>query len=657
LGLLWEDEHEFELWTYVDQGVAGTVTITPSLTLNGLVAEGYGMGALLDIVEEPIAFVSNTTIEWTYDFTIQDGFSIDITTSSSDISDIDLYLFWWNGSGWEQRGASTTGSSDEYVGVINPDDGEWRIGINNWSGPAGHFNLNMEVVQGTGISVEGTTTDPIPANTGYELTINYDYPMEADHDYYGLVILGPPEAPTLKRIPIYLHRLQSSTHIDKGVDHEVSFPKNELEYEIPIMNLSDPDADFEFIDVIPAGTAYVDHWTEWLSCPVTLEPASSQNGNGCPVTIDYEPGNNRLYYNGPLPLATGGESVELLWDMVVDEVWDTFEYREVVLDLSAYDDQAIQLAWQYVGLDGNSFGLDDVSLPAGIAEGFEGGVMPPLGWDVDHLGGTANEWGIIDAATYPAFVRTGDYAGWVNYDSFAESDEWLYTPVFTPTASSNTATFWALSNTVYPSATMKVWAIVPGEGELQPAAIVHLTVLIDEEMEYPECILNEATLQATHYLPQETQVEPLFTAEAETCIGESIFGDSHKKAPAEAELGDIIEYQIVVENTGDELVEVTLVDPIPEGTAYVSHDTSPPYQHFSYNAGEDQMEWTGNVAPAERLDFTFEVELVDTQLWGEWLENTATITWDTGEMDLFAETWVLPAKIIFHLPQIHCLNE
>jgi uncharacterized repeat protein (TIGR01451 family) len=338
--------------------------------------------------------------------------------------------------------------------------------------------------------------------------------------------------------------------------------------------------------------------------------------------------------------------------MVADEVWDTFEYREVGLDLSAYADQPIQLAWQYVGLDGDSFGLDDVSLPTGIAEGFESGVMPPTGWAVEHLGATLNEWTIVDAATYPTFVHSGDYAAWVNWDGAAASDEWLYTPVFTPTASSNTATFWAISDTLYPGATMKVWAIVPGEGELQPAAIVHLTVQIDEGMDYPDCILNEATLQATHYLPQETQLEPLATAEAETCIGESIFEESHKKAPAEAEVGDIIEYQIVVENTGDELVEVTLVDPIPEGTEYVSHDTSPPYQYFTYNAVDDQMEWTGNVAPGQRLDFTFQVELVHLHLWADWLENTATITWDMGEMDLTVETWVLGAPHTGHLPFI-----
>jgi uncharacterized repeat protein (TIGR01451 family) len=53
-----------------------------------------------------------------------------------------------------------------------------------------------------------------------------------------------------------------------------------------------------------------------------------------------------------------------VWDLFTDESWATFEYRQVSIDLSAYVGDEIQLAWQYVGNDGESFGLDDVHLPA-----------------------------------------------------------------------------------------------------------------------------------------------------------------------------------------------------------------------------------------------------------------------------------------------------
>ena len=53
-------------------------------------------------------------------------------------------------------------------------------------------------------------------------------------------------------------------------------------------------------------------------------------------------------------------ATDLLWDMCVDEVWPTTEYRRVEGDLTAFHDQLIRLAWRYVGIDGDSFGLDDM---------------------------------------------------------------------------------------------------------------------------------------------------------------------------------------------------------------------------------------------------------------------------------------------------------
>ena len=68
---------------------------------------------------------------------------------------------------------------------------------------------------------------------------------------------------------------------------------------------------------------------------------------------------------------TDGTPIATVWDMCNDETWETFEYRLVTVDLSAYGGQTIKLAWQYVGIDGDSFGLDDILLtgeagPSGI---------------------------------------------------------------------------------------------------------------------------------------------------------------------------------------------------------------------------------------------------------------------------------------------------
>ncbi|MEJ2207439.1 MAG: C1 family peptidase [Anaerolineae bacterium] len=52
------------------------------------------------------------------------------------------------------------------------------------------------------------------------------------------------------------------------------------------------------------------------------------------------------------------------WNMCIQENWSEFTYRQVTVDLSAYTGQRIKLAWEYAGIDGESFGLDDVSVSA-----------------------------------------------------------------------------------------------------------------------------------------------------------------------------------------------------------------------------------------------------------------------------------------------------
>jgi subtilisin family serine protease len=88
--------------------------------------------------------------------------------------------------------------------------------------------------------------------------------------------------------------------------------------------------------------------------------------------------------------------------------------------------------------------------PAGILldEGFEGGAMPPAGgWSVINTHPTRN-WTIVDVGTYPDFVHSGTYAGWVNYDTPTASDEWLLTPVIDLTGIPDASIeFWAYSDT------------------------------------------------------------------------------------------------------------------------------------------------------------------------------------------------------------------
>jgi hypothetical protein len=102
-----------------------------------------------------------------------------------------------------------------------------------------------------------------------------------------------------------------------------------------------------------------------------------------------------------------------------------------------------------------------------LDEGFEGSQMPPVGgWEISHDGETSYEWEIKDD---PAMVHQGQHAAWVTYDDNQPSDEWLITPVIDMSTSTRPAlTFWALSDTNYPGATMKVWALDENNQKLSP---------------------------------------------------------------------------------------------------------------------------------------------------------------------------------------------
>ena len=70
----------------------------------------------------------------------------------------------------------------------------------------------------------------------------------------------------------------------------------------------------------------------------------------------------------------GGTPIGTVWNMC-SESWEVWEYRLVSVDLSPFDGLQVRLAWQYVGIDGYSFGLDDISLTGGSTDGYVDGYI------------------------------------------------------------------------------------------------------------------------------------------------------------------------------------------------------------------------------------------------------------------------------------------
>lgn len=299
LGTLQATPTNFTIDTYENQGELGVVSVQSSLSLNGLEADAFGLGGPEYFTAEPIGFVSSNSIEWTDSFNVDHAAKIELWTSSADISDIDLYLFYCGPAGagpCVQRASSTTGTANEHVMVSMPDNGVWLVGINNWSGPAGHFDLTRVVVQGTDLSVSGLPTGAIAAGDNVTFTVSFSRTMVPGETYEGLLLVGPPEAPALHEIPITIN---SRRAMDKSVDKSLAFPGDELNYTINIYNYFTPDT-FGFVDPIPANTEFL-----------------SAGG------ATYDAANNRLAFNGVITTSRQVTLTVRVTDTAAAGVWIT----------------------------------------------------------------------------------------------------------------------------------------------------------------------------------------------------------------------------------------------------------------------------------------------------------------------------------------------
>ncbi len=636
VGMLLEDRHSFDIATYVDQGVVGDVTFTSTMDLNGLVASGY----LLDTqtqtwINEPIDFVDESTIEWVYIFSVADAVSIELWTSSPDIPDIDLYLYRRVGTSWVQVASSGGVDSNEHILYNNPADGLYLIAVNNFSGPAGHFNLIKEVKsKAGGITVTGTTTNPVPANTGVKLTIHYDFPFEPGQVYPGMVLVGPPEAPQLKQIPITIERLKSSAAIDKKVNQAITFPGNELKYTVNLYNLSDPAAYFEFTDPIPAHTEFV-----------------------AVTGATYDPANQRVVYTGTLPIGgpppsfegfEGGVVPPQYWTHVQNNAAQTWK-----IDSSAHSGSYAARCDYDPALN-----QQDEWLISPKLLGLTGGEPVSL-WSMGSV-----YWGVTPYDNYDINV-------WLVVGALGGGDD-----VLLGTCDGDWPANWTWAQSTFnlpgtlPAGDLRIGIqyygvdgaqanvddiSLPGTLDVPPtpSRVVEFTVRVTDTVAAGTWITNTGSLVATHTL-HETQVEAPATASAASQVSTGPnFATSYKVATEAVVMGGTIEYNVYVKNTGTELALVTFTDPIPAGTTYSWHNTTPPYQHFEYDTSTPtkQMKWVGNIAPGDQMVFNFKVKVNAGVLYGTVITNTATIAWGSNSLDV-SDTTLILAPYKLYLPII-----
>jgi len=632
VGTLVEDVHAFNINTYLDAGVVGTVTLTSTLALNGLQATGFLIAPQTTrFVDEPLPFTGAGTIEWTYPFTLTNAYSLDIRTSSANIADLDLYLYRWTGSAWQQIASSAGSDANERIVLSRPADGRYRVAIDNYSGPAGTFNMTIDVgVNVGGIAVAGGQSTPVPAGTPMALRISYDYAMQQGACYDGLVLVGPPEAPTLKQIPLHICRKAPSAGIEKTVNYPTAFPGDELQYTVKLFNYTDPAATFQFADPIPAGTEFV-----------TVTNAA------------YDAANNRIVYDGALPLGVippanegfeGGVVPPAGWTVQSQNAGYTWSINTDYVHSGSY---GAYVPWDY---NQNEWLLSPRLL------GVTGGMTTSL-WSQGSVRWCRTPddncdlkvWLVVNAVGGGDDVLLGKAE-----DSWPANWTWarsVFTLPATLPAGDLRIGFQYVGNDGADVGLDDI--VLPGTPEALPSRVVQLTVRVTDTVAAGSWITNTASLVAVHPLPQETQAEPAVTASAGTHIRAAAFATSFKEAPATVKAGDQFVYAVHVINSGDALAAVTFTDPLPAGTTYVEHWSYPPSMYYEYNAGARAVGWSGNIGPGDEWVFYVKVRAgTAAALWGTAITNTATLTWDGNTLDVVSRpTTILPPYKVY-LPVI-----
>ncbi len=196
----------FAINLLVDSNVGQqTVEVSSTLTLPGIGGDAYGLSAPYTL-NFNLPAPTGALYELTHEFTVTHAASLRIETDSAGISDLDLFLDRLIGTTWTRMASSAGGSSNEIVNLVTPADGVYRIGVDNFSGPAGAFVANFDIVEGSDLALTGLTGSTVAANTPVILTLSWNKMMVQGETYKGTILLGPSTAPSAMEIPVLIKR-------------------------------------------------------------------------------------------------------------------------------------------------------------------------------------------------------------------------------------------------------------------------------------------------------------------------------------------------------------------------------------------------------------------------------------------------------------------
>jgi hypothetical protein len=201
-----------DLTTSEDAG-SFDVTFSSSFDLDGLTAEAFGLSqpsvttetAAQDDPNDP----SSASVK--QDVTLEHASRLTVSTELGS-DDLDLFVVYdADGDGTftnaEIVASSTTGTSNEFVELIAPPDGDYQVWAQGWSvSGSPQFTLSVDAVQGSDLTVTGIPDGPVGAGQPVTLTVDFAREMTSGETYVGELKLGPPSAPSALTVPIQITR-------------------------------------------------------------------------------------------------------------------------------------------------------------------------------------------------------------------------------------------------------------------------------------------------------------------------------------------------------------------------------------------------------------------------------------------------------------------
>jgi putative cell wall-binding protein len=206
---------------------------TYDLDLTGAAVQAYGLSKRIFETD-----TISTDEDWYYFMDLTDAAYLDVQTACPG-QDIDLYLYWWNGSDYEMVGASETSGDEEVIRLTMPADGQYVIDVYGYSVSGTQpFDVAISAPMGDDLLISGVPAGGISAGTGFTLDVDWTKVRgtleEREGEYEGIIFIGPTEAPGAVQVPVtlrYPFEIESSTpaHNALGValdtDVSVTFSK------------------------------------------------------------------------------------------------------------------------------------------------------------------------------------------------------------------------------------------------------------------------------------------------------------------------------------------------------------------------------------------------------------------------------------------------